>query len=152
MFRRAGGEAIPDREFDFDNASDSEDEAPKSPQKHVRGNARSDLGRQPEWAMKNEGPGLESSDEDENDVGHHGDRYTMTELRIMAKWISRYSASKWTEMTQTQRWEPFTPIVSRMNSTTRLERNKWKEFELTLDSYVYLASYEDLELPEDAIQ
>lgn len=55
MLRRAGGEAIPVHEFDFDNASDSEDDVSKRPQKHVRGHARSDLDRKPEWTMKNEG-------------------------------------------------------------------------------------------------
>lgn len=152
MFKRASGQDIPDREFDFDVASDSEHEAPKRPQKHVREHAGSDLDRKPEWTMKNEGPGLESSDEDENDVGCHGEHYTMAELRIMAKWISRYSATEWADMTPTRRWEHVTQIVSCMNKTTYLGLDGWKELELTLDFYSFQASYEDLELPENAIQ
>lgn len=121
MFRRASGQNIHDREFDFDDTSDSEDNTVEHPKNHAGGHVSSDLERKPEWTMKNEGPGLESSDEDEDGVGRYGENYTMTELRIMAKWISRHTTAQWAEKSPTQRWEPITQIVSRMKKITSEE-------------------------------
>lgn len=113
MFRRASGQDIPDREFDFGGATDSEDDSCPRPKNRGRGvYAGGDLDRKLEWTMKTEGSGLESSDEDEDDAGRYGGSYTMTELRIMAKWISRHSATEWEEKSPTQRWEPVTQMVS----------------------------------------
>lgn len=61
---------------------------------------------EPEWTMKNESSDLESSDED-GDIGRFGSEYTMTEQRIMAKYISTYSVRGWDfHLSHKERWRP----------------------------------------------
>lgn len=152
ILRRAHGQDIPDREFDFGGATDSEDDSLPPSKNRGRGvYASGDLNRKLEWTMKNEGSGLESSDEDEGDIGRSGDNYTMTELRIMAKWISRHTTTEWAEKSPTQRWEAATQLVSCIEKGL-FWRKRLERLEVTPDFIGCLASYEDPEISENTIQ
>ena len=47
------------------------------------------------------------SDEDAAAMGEHGSLFGEAEIRVMAKYIARYTPDEWAMMTNKQRWFPF---------------------------------------------
>lgn len=114
MLRRAAGFPIPDSEFDVllelpmnNERSDSAGRKRRPMQKRPSLETLNlSLKSKPEWTMRNEGPDLESSEEELNE-GDHGLVYTMAEQRIMAKHMSTYTVIEWGGGPMTRKlWEP----------------------------------------------
>jgi hypothetical protein len=55
------------------------------------------------------------SDEDEAAMGEHGSLFNDAEIRVMAKYIARYTFAEWDAMTNKQRWFPFHEEVTHLN-------------------------------------
>lgn len=112
MLRRAAGQNIPDSEFDleFYNGCDADDATSDGEESSY---LSSDFEHRIPWRMGNEGPGLESTDEEEDEPPKEwasgrgrGKAFTMAEFRKMAKFMATFSSAEWNAMHRKDRWEP----------------------------------------------
>lgn len=119
MFRRAAGQHIDPAEFDLElytgNAAGAQSDGEQSSY------LSSDFEHRVPWRMGNEGPGLESTDEYDDESESvmprgKGRMFTLAELRKMAKFMATYSSEEWSSLNRTERWVPLLEQV-RFGST-----------------------------------
>lgn len=110
MFKRASGQNIPASEFDIDfytgrDGNDAQFDGEESSY------LSSDFEHRIPWRMGNEGPGLESTDEEqeaeEPAAPQRGKKkaFTLAEYRRMAKFMATFSSADWNAMHRLHRWE-----------------------------------------------